>query len=164
MFYTTVWDPRLIIYQIFAVQCVYYMLLGFFLFAFDVMIGHTLTTDQIFGYTNMNTHSMRGWAVILSCFATAISSGIGLLFIVERSKKCLDHTATAFICHLISVWAYGGFPKTWTWWIVQFFCFIIMVVLGEYLCMRKELRDIPLRGFENALNNRKQSDTPPPPV
>jgi len=161
MFYTSVWDPRLIIYQIFAVQCLYYILLGLFLGMFDVMVGHTLTLDQIFGYPSMNVHSARGWVVILSCFATAISNGVGLLFIVERSKKCLDHTATAFIFHLIAVWIYGGFPKTWTWWIVQFFCFIIMVVLGEYLCMRKELQDIPLRGFENS-STRKQPDSPPP--
>jgi len=150
MFYTTVWDPRLIIYQIIAVQCLYYILLGLFLFVLDMFIGHTLTLDQIFGYNSLNFHSSRGWAVILSCFATGISSGTGLLFIVERSKKCLDHTTTAFIFHLIATSLYGGFPTTWTWWIIQFFCFIIMVVLGEYLCMRKELQDIPLKGFENS--------------
>jgi hypothetical protein len=68
-----------------------------------------------------------------------------LALIVEKSKKCLDFSVTLFVIHLLLCTIYsGGFPSTWDWWIVNFTGMIIMVLLGEYLCSRKELSDIPL--------------------
>jgi len=68
-----------------------------------------------------------------------------LAVIVEKSKKCLDFGVTLFLIHLVACWWYkGGFPTVLDWWVVQVLGMIVMIVLGEYLCSRKELDDIPL--------------------
>jgi len=68
-----------------------------------------------------------------------------LVLVVEKSKRCLDFTVTLFVLHLLLTTVAGGagFPTTWDWWIVNVLGLIIMVCLGEYLCSRRELADIP---------------------
>ena len=63
---------------------------------------------------------------------------------VEKAKKCLDFSVTLFLLHLIFCSMYGGFPASWDWWIVHVMGLILMVLMGEYLCARVELREIPL--------------------
>jgi hypothetical protein len=67
-----------------------------------------------------------------------------LALIVEKSKKCLDFGVTLFLIHLGACWVYGGFPTVLDWWIVHVLGMILTVLLGEYLCSRKEMEDIPL--------------------
>jgi protein SYS1 len=67
-----------------------------------------------------------------------------LAMIVEKSKKCLDFGVTLFIIHFVACWMYNGLPTVLDWWVVHVFAMIVMVLLGEYLCSRKELDDIPL--------------------
>jgi len=149
MWYTSVWDPTLIIYQIIVVQSIYYVQLGVFLFIFNQMVGHMFSVEQIFNYRLTNTDSMYGWMVIIANFFNAICGALSLLIFVERSKKCLDHAATVTILHLIACSIYGGFPASWSWWLVNVLCCIVMALFGEYLCMRRELREIPIvtKGF-----------------
>jgi protein SYS1 len=67
-----------------------------------------------------------------------------LAIIVEKSKKCLDFSVTLFLLHLLLCTVYDGLPAVLDWWIVHVLATIIMVVLGEYVCSRRELDDIPL--------------------
>ena len=67
-----------------------------------------------------------------------------MAIIVEKSKKCLDFALTLFIFHFIFCIAYDGLPRTWDWYIVHILGTIMMVLLGEYLCSKRELDDIPL--------------------
>ena len=67
-----------------------------------------------------------------------------LLFLVERTKKCLDFTATAFVLHFLLCLIYRGFPNTLAYWVVNGLGVLGMTLLGEWLCMRKEQRDIPI--------------------
>lgn len=72
-------------------------------------------------------------------------SAVLLAVIVEKSKKCLDFCVTYFLLHLIlSTWYTGHLPRTSDWWIVHLAATLIMVLVGEYVCSRKELSDIPL--------------------
>jgi hypothetical protein len=71
-------------------------------------------------------------------------SSVFLAIIVEKSKKCLDFSATLFLVHLVITTFYGGFPHRLDWWIVHIAGTIAMVVFGEYLCSRRELEEIPL--------------------
>ena len=80
---------------------------------------------------------------LIYCSPPFISS-ILLAIIVEKSKKCLDFSVTLFLIHIVTCSIYGGFPSTWDWWIIHTMGMILMVVLGEYLCSKKELSDIPL--------------------
>jgi len=66
-----------------------------------------------------------------------------LMQVVGRAKKCLDFTATAYILHFLVVLAYDGFPTIWEWWVINVISLIATVVVGEILCMRRELREIP---------------------
>jgi len=158
MFYTSVWDPRLILSQIFAMQCAFYLLLGLFFFVLDALMHHDLSMEQIFSYRTISFHTSLGWVTVFGYALSAVAGSFCLLFIVERSKKCLDHTATMMIIHLLCCTLYDKFPTSWSWWIVNIVCMIIMAIVGEYLCMRKELKEIPInRGaFANSTSEQQQ--------
>ena len=64
--------------------------------------------------------------------------------IVEKSKKVLDFSVTLFFIHFVLCILYNGFPSTWDWYIVHILASIVMILLGEYLCSRREMEDIPL--------------------
>ena len=34
---------------------------------------------------------------------------------VERAKKCLDFSFTAYFIHFVACTLYAGFPKQWQW-------------------------------------------------
>ena len=70
-----------------------------------------------------------------------------IFYVVERAKKCLDFSATVYIVHLIICYTYGGWPASLTWWIVNVVGLAIMALLGEYLCIKRELRDIPISRY-----------------
>lgn len=67
-----------------------------------------------------------------------------MLHLVERAKKCLDFSATVYIIHLFICIIYGGWPSSLTWWIVNGTGIAVMALLGEHLCMRRELQEIPI--------------------
>lgn len=60
------------------------------------------------------------------------------------SLQCLDFAATAHLFHLLFCSVYGGFPGSWSWWLINLACMALMVVIGEFFCMRTELRAIPV--------------------
>ena len=47
------------------------------------------------------------------------------------------------------------FPKRWDWWLVQVVAAGVTIVLGEYLCSRRELEEIPLAGLFKKRTSRK---------
>lgn len=67
-----------------------------------------------------------------------------LCVVVERAKKCLDFTATLYFLHFLFCLAFRGFPSSLEWWVLNFMGLVLMAVLGEWLCLRRELREIPL--------------------
>lgn len=67
-----------------------------------------------------------------------------LLLLIERSKKCLDFSVTLYIVHLFICIGYGGWPSSITWWVVNGTGIGVMALLGEYLCMRRELQEIKI--------------------
>lgn len=75
-------------------------------------------------------------------------SALILCVIVERAKKCLDFAATFHLMHLLLCWQHGGFPSSWEWWALNGGSLVGMALLGEYLCMKRELQDIPLFGSQ----------------
>jgi len=92
----------------------------------------------------MDIKSPHNHFFCLSVFTTHHLSSVLLAIIVEKSKKCLDFGVTLFIIHLVVCYMYNGWPSKLDWWIVHVLGMILMVLLGEYVCSRKELDDIPL--------------------
>lgn len=74
----------------------------------------------------------------------ALTGAGGLWVIVRRAKQCLDFAATAHFIHLIICAIYSGFPSTLTWWLLNITCMALMAVIGEFACMRTELKAIPV--------------------
>jgi hypothetical protein len=63
---------------------------------------------------------------------------------VQRAKKCLDFAGTILCVHLIIVTCFSGFPKQLAWWALQGANLAVSALLGEWLCMQKEMQDIPI--------------------
>ena len=65
--------------------------------------------------------------------------------IVQRTKLCLDFSTTAHLLHFFACWMYNStWPTSPSWWILQLSCVAITCVIGEFLCLRSEMKAIPL--------------------
>jgi len=100
--------------------------------------------DRIFTAKFLDIWSAMGWIDNAAVLTSSFIGSLLLALIVEKSKKCLDFSVTLFLIHIILSSMYGGFPSTWDWWIIHILGMIMMVVLGEYFCSKRELSDIPL--------------------
>ncbi|KAK7255333.1 hypothetical protein RIF29_28740 [Crotalaria pallida] len=145
MFYgTVVWDPWLIVGQIICLQCLYYITLGLFL---SLLVGTRVSRMSLvyfFDYVTITTSTVTGWCVIASFLLSSLAGAVYMLYLIERAKKCLDFSATLYIVHLFICIVYGGWPSSLTWWIVHGTGIAVMALLGEYLCIKRELREIPI--------------------
>ncbi|KAF3775940.1 SYS1-like protein [Nymphaea thermarum] len=145
MFYgSVVWDPWLIVSQIMCLQCLYYLTLGLFMW---ILVGtrvSRLTLVYFFDYSTLTASTITGWCTMSSFLLTAVAGAGYMFLLIERAKKCLDFSATLYIIHLFMCLVYGGWPSSFTWWIVNGTGFAIMALLGEWLCIKRELREIPI--------------------
>eukprot|EP01082_Thalassiosira_pseudonana_P000219 g205.t1 g205 contig1:494735-495419(-) len=137
-------NPRLILSQIVALQSFHYLVLGFILQVNHVLFATSVTVDRIFTAKYLDLWTALGWVDNAAVLVSSLVGSVLLVFIVEKSKKCLDFCVTLFLIHVIICSIYDGVPSTWDWWIVHILGMIAMVVLGEYLCSKRELSDIPL--------------------
>lgn len=136
--------PKLITTQIIALQCLHYALLAFFIQVNSFLYGSNITIDRIFTDRYIRLWHHRGLPDVCAVTLASLAGSVLLAVIVEKSKKCLDFGVTLFLIHLMACTLYDGFPTVLDWWVVHIFGMIVMVLLGEYLCSRKELDDIPL--------------------
>ncbi|KAL7477820.1 hypothetical protein ACHAW6_003610 [Cyclotella cf. meneghiniana] len=137
-------NPRLILSQIASLQSFHYLVLGLVFQINHVLFATSITIDRIFTTKYLDIWTATGWIDNSAVLFSSIVGAIMLALIVEKSKKCLDFSVTLFVIHVIFCAMYGGFPSTWDWWIIHIMGMILMVVLGEYMCSKKELSDIPL--------------------
>ncbi|CAH2080428.1 unnamed protein product [Thlaspi arvense] len=165
MFYGPVaWDPWLILAQIVCLQCLYYLTLGVFM---TLLVGtrvSRLSLVYFFDYATVAASIVTGWCVIAAFLLSSLAEytfaylliftffffstrAVYLLYLIERAKKCLDFAATVYIIHLFICIAYGGWPSSMTWWVVNGIGLAIMSLLGEYLCVKRELREIPISRY-----------------
>lgn len=169
-FRNTQWDPVLLIAQIVAIQSILYVTLGCIVAVMDVFVDANHTLDHLFQYhvsvwhwsneSNFTTlpdvallaisqeihvTDSGGRSVILSFVLNAFVGALALRFIVGRTKLCLDFSCTFHIIHLVICWLYNGtFPSTFSWWFLNAICATLMCVGGEFLCLKIELKEIPV--------------------
>lgn len=74
----------------------------------------------------------------------AALGSVCLALVVQRAKKCLDFAATCYTVHFVLCTALRGWPASFEWWALNASALVLMAVLGEWLCMRREMREIPL--------------------
>uniref|UniRef100_A0A7C8ZPF8 Protein SYS1 homolog n=1 Tax=Opuntia streptacantha TaxID=393608 RepID=A0A7C8ZPF8_OPUST len=153
MFYGEMaWDPWLIIAQIACLQCLYYLTLGLVL---ALLLGtrvSQMSLFYIFDFAAISASSVTGWCVIASFLLTSLAGAGYLLYLIERAKKCIDFSATLYIIHLVICICYGGWPSSFTWWIINIAGLALMALLGEYLCIRCELQEIPIPRYRSVGN------------
>ena len=108
------------------------------------LYGTTVTLDRIFTDEYVQLWHVNGWPDCCAILLASVAGSVLLTIIVEKSKKCLDFSVTLFLLHLILCTYYRGIPHKMDWWIVHVMGTIVMVVVGEYFCSRREMEDIPL--------------------
>jgi len=141
----SVWDPVLIVSQIITMQCIYYVCLGLWIGGMDVILGNTQSLNQIFRYQDLRIKETGGRVIMTAYVLNSLTCALGLWYVVGRTKQCLDFTVTAHILHLIGCWCFNGmFPTTTSWWLLTIVCITLMCVSGEFLCLRTEMKAIPL--------------------
>ena len=150
-------DPVLIIAQIVSLQCFYYIGLGTVLGVFHAIFETSVSLDHFFTPRYIHLSTIEGLSELF-CFIVASLIGAWLLsIVVERSKKCVDFTFTLYFLHVIFCSYYGHFPLEWEWWVVQCITSVVMASVGEYLCARKELEDIPLYSNNSTIKDATES-------
>ncbi|XP_052180776.1 uncharacterized protein LOC127793980 isoform X1 [Diospyros lotus] len=150
MFYgALVWDPLLIVAQIICFQCLYYLTLGLFM---EILVGTRVSRISLvyfFDYVTITASTVTGWCVIAAFLLSSLAGAVYMLYLIERAKKCLDFSATLYIIHLFICILYGGWPSSITWWVVNGTGVAVMALLGEYLCIRRDLREIPITRYRS---------------
>merc|ERR1719502_1782140 len=106
----------------------------------DTVVGAPHSLSQLFRYQAYKWYS----PLAFSMWVTSLFMAVTLRFVVERVKKCLDFVATYHIFHLFITWLSTGFPVTFQWWLVNIVAAVVAVVLGEYVCMQAEMKEIKL--------------------
>ncbi|PKA57197.1 hypothetical protein AXF42_Ash002501 [Apostasia shenzhenica] len=145
MFYgAVVWDPWLILSQIICLQCLFYLTLGLFMSIFVGTRVSRISLMYFFDYSTLTASTVTGWYVIAASLLSSIAGAGFMLYFIERAKKCLDFSATLYIIHLFICIIYGGWPSSFTWWVVNLTGLAVMALLGEWLCIRRELQEIPI--------------------
>ncbi|XP_042950594.1 protein SYS1 homolog isoform X2 [Carya illinoinensis] len=160
MFYgTVVWDPWLIVGQIVCLQCFYYLTLGVFMTIFVGTRVPRMSLVYFFDYATITTSTVTGCCVIASFLFSSLAGAGYMLYLIERAKKCLDFSATVYVIHLFICIVYGGWPSSMTWWVLHGTGIAVMALLGEYLCIRRELREIPITRYRSTPQQLHDSST-----
>lgn len=145
-FRCAIWDPFLIISQIISLQCIHYASLSFWLSTVCLLFGTSRSLDLIFKYQEIHIRDYQGRLMICAFLMNAIIGAIAIWFLVQRMKLCLDFSSTTYFFHLLICWFYNGhFPTTFSWWFLNVVCLTLTCVYAEFLCMKTELKTIPLK-------------------
>nr|SVE77303.1 EOG090X0FH3 [Daphnia lumholtzi]SVE77919.1 EOG090X0FH3 [Daphnia lumholtzi]SVE78549.1 EOG090X0FH3 [Daphnia lumholtzi] len=138
-------EPSSVTFQSRAQSTPLYFNCCFLLLLLNVLAGHPVSIDYIFKYQEVNVKDVSGRLVVACFLLNSLISATSLWAIVQRTKLCLDFSVTAFFLHLIASLIYNsGWPYLASWWVLQFSCVTITCVLAEFLCMRSEMKSIPL--------------------
>ncbi|KAJ1974847.1 hypothetical protein H4R34_004565, partial [Dimargaris verticillata] len=165
-FRATVWDPILIIAQITAVQAISYVTLSLLVTAGQILLGVDSSLDHILSFRAMRSDTVFGWTL---SGIWLIQAGIGVLllgYIVERVRQCIDFTLTFFLIHFMMVTLYSKhIPSYFFWWFNIAVDAVLMIVGGEWFCMRREMRPIQFGQSEDASSGGTdlEAGSPVPP-
>jgi hypothetical protein len=81
---------------------------------------------------------------LIPCAFVCAGSAVLVAAVVERAKKCLDFVATMYLGHLcLCTWFDGRLPYAWEWWAANGISMVCVVVVSEFVCLKREMADIP---------------------
>ena len=103
-----------------------------------------VTLAHVFSSSKLDFGSFAGWMAVVANAAAALGAAVAVAALVERAKKCLDFATTLYGIHLVLCCVIGGFPRTAAWWIVNAAGCAGAAAGSEWVCLQRELADIPL--------------------
>ncbi|KAJ0971280.1 hypothetical protein J5N97_019239 [Dioscorea zingiberensis] len=113
----------------------------------SILVGTRVSRMSLvyfFDFSTLTASTATGWCLIVSFLLSSLAGSVYMFYLVERAKKCLDFSATLYIIHLFICIIYGGWPSSITWWVINVTGVALMSLLGEWLCIRREMREIPI--------------------
>lgn len=144
-------NSGLILLQIISMQSLYYSGLSLFYTFFNFTFGLPLHFGQFFHFSSFNTDHYYGIISIVSAFLNIPVIIAGLIYIVVKANKVLDFVSTIYIIHLVICVFYNRFTFFNIGWIfINGVCFLITVLVGEYICIKFEQQEIKF--LENILS------------
>jgi hypothetical protein len=132
--------------QICLLQLAFYLSITATLCLLLSMLGFPVEDllGQLFSYQVWKSTTAQGFLVPCAYLFNSIWMAGWLLCIVKRAKKCLDFAVTMYLLHFVFCTVFYGFPYSWSWWLFLLLQVSITTLLGEWLCMRRELQEILL--------------------
>ncbi|EER13530.1 Protein SYS1, putative [Perkinsus marinus ATCC 50983] len=156
-----VFNPKFICIQILAMQACYYLLLVSGVCIFNQLCGVPVALNRLFRDDNMGFADTESSILTIVLVTMSPLMSIILTYVVERAKKCLDFVVTYHMWHLVSTCLQlGRLPSYFSWWMWHVTAATITVLLGEYLCMQLESREISLGGGNAVLEGRNPRGGP----
>ncbi|XP_063722269.1 protein SYS1 homolog [Symsagittifera roscoffensis] len=163
-FRSSSFDPKLLISQIISMQCLYYLFTCTLLLSLSLAFPqHGISLQHILSYRAVGLSSVS--ERINSCLfvINSLFMALSIWLLVGRSKLCTDFSFTLLLYHWIisslypSSWAH--IPATWSWYLLHIVCALLTTVLAEYLCMRTEMRAVPIGGGGTSTSNITQNSS-----
>ncbi|KAJ2533673.1 hypothetical protein EV175_007069 [Coemansia sp. RSA 1933] len=147
-FRRTTWDPVLILSQIATVQCFGYSSFGFAMVVLSVVSNVSLSPRLLFDAQLVRSDSVEGWCVALALVAMGLANIVPLVYMVERSRLCVDFSVTFTAVHVILVaWHMHALPSSLLWWLCLAAAAALMALGGRAACLRREMLPIAIRSF-----------------
>jgi protein SYS1 len=149
LFGSDTFDPKYIISQILLLQSLFYSIQFSLSALISNVFGVRSNLDQIFGIKVLDIQDSYSLVYILSNLLSTPFIVGSVVFIVERTSKCLDFTGTIYVIHLLVVYLYSGIPLSMIWWGLNLGVLFVSVLLSEYICLKIEQKEIYLNFAKN---------------
>ncbi|KAJ2681794.1 Integral membrane protein of the Golgi [Coemansia spiralis] len=107
-----------------------------------------LSPQLLFDSRLVRGDTVDGWVIGVGLVCMGFANILPLVYMVERSRLCIDFSLTFFTLHLLLTWWHQGSPpSTLLWWLVVGGSGSAMAFGGRAACMRRELLPIAIRNF-----------------
>ncbi|KAJ2347508.1 hypothetical protein IWW50_004210, partial [Coemansia erecta] len=145
-FRKAVWDPVLIVAQIVTLQCFGYGAFSVLMVGASILTDMQLTPRLLFSSQTVQ-NTVEGYVVTSALLAMGAANIVPLVYMVERSRLCVDFSLTFFAVHVVLVWWSQGEAPHVLWWAAVAASAGVMAVGGRAACMRREMLPIAIRSF-----------------
>ncbi|KAJ1827225.1 hypothetical protein LPJ73_008822, partial [Coemansia sp. RSA 2703] len=141
------WDPLLILGQIALVQCTAYTTFSVLAVAASHLSPLALSPELLFSSTPMRGDTVTGYLTSLLFLTASLANILPLVYLVERSRLCVDFAVTFAAVHVILVLWLDGLPTSLLWWLTVAAGATAMALGGRAACARREMLPIAIRRY-----------------
>ncbi|ORX35216.1 integral membrane protein S linking to the trans Golgi network-domain-containing protein [Kockovaella imperatae] len=98
----------------------------------------------------------RGWLLGLSWLIASAIDIAPLYYLIRRPTHILDFSLTLVFLHLVLTTYYAkSFPTSLFFWVVQALGALLMIVIGEQVCVKREMRTELSMGWDTSLESAR---------